>query len=94
MKRREKTYESGRLKIIAHFKKQRRKATLAWIIFEVAAICADFFLTKAIFDKGYLQWFLIALFFVVVFPTTLLSKKLKSLSKTEREQLKLLETDF
>ncbi len=94
MRRNEAIYEKRSAEIKAHFKKERRKALLIWLVFEIIAIPAAYFITKAAFDGRFLQWFLVALFFIVLFPTTLMSAKLKTLSRTEREQIKLLETDF
>ncbi len=94
MKRNEAAYEKAKQEITAHFKKEKRKAAIIWVVFEVAAVALDFFLTKLIFGVNFLQWFLVALFFIVVFPTTLLSKKLKELSRSQNEQIKLSETNF
>lgn len=94
IKRNEIQYEKEKAAIKKHFRKERRKATVKWIIFEILAVAADFGITKLIFNERYLQWFLVVLFFVIVFPTTLYSKKMKSLSKSEAEQIRLSETNF
>lgn len=94
IKRNEIQYEKEKAAIKEHFRKERRKTTVKWIIFEILAVAADFGITKLIFNERYLQWFLVVLFFVVVFPTTLHSKKMKSLSNSESEQIRLSETNF
>ncbi len=94
MRKNEASYEKRTAEIKTHFKMERRKALLIWLVFEIIALPAAYFITKAAFDGRFLQWFLVAIFFIVLFPTTLMSSKLKALSRTEREQIRLLETDF
>ena len=90
---REEKAEQRKAEITLHFKKQKRKAILIWLAFEIAAISASLLLTKIAFDTAYLHWFLISLFFIFVFPVTVLSKKLKALNLQEREQKKFAEIE-
>lgn len=82
-------HEKKKREITEHFKKEKRKAFIVWAVFEIAAVGAG----GALLAKQHLQWFLVALFFVVVFPTTLLSKKLKELSALQEKQIKLAESE-
>lgn len=86
MKTREEKSELKKAEITEHFKKEKRKCLIIWFIFELFAILLSYFIMKLIFDAAYLSYFLISLFFILVFPITMLSKKLKALSKQEREQ--------
>lgn len=86
--------EIEKKKIKDHFKREKLKVTLIFWSCDIAAVLLSFFLTKVIFNEKYLQWFLISLFFIVVFPITQYSKKQKELTKTEREQIKFLEQDI
>ncbi|MBQ0083238.1 MAG: hypothetical protein KBS52_00520 [Clostridiales bacterium] len=91
MIRREAQIERKKAEIAEHFKKEKRKAVIIWIIFEVVAVALSFIITKSVFDEKFLQWFLVSLFFLVVFPITVLSKKLKTLSKQETTQKQFAE---
>lgn len=86
--------ELEKQKIKEHFKRERRKVSLIFWGGEVAVVLLSYLLTKAIFGHKYLQWFLISLFFIVVFPITQYSKKQKELTKTEREQIRFTEQDI
>lgn len=86
--------EAEKKKIKDHFRRERLKVTLIFWSCDILAVAASLFLTKLIFNEKYLQWFLISLFFIVVFPITQYSKKQKELTKAEREQIKFLEQDI
>ncbi len=92
-----KTYEKVEMekqKIKDHFKRERTKASLIFWGCDIAAVLLSYFLTKVIFNEKYLQWFIISLFFIVVFPITQYSKKQKELTKAQCEQIKFLEQDM
>lgn len=91
MKTSEAQIERRKAEISAHFKKEKRKALIIWIVFEAVAVVLSFVITKAVFDEKFLQWFLVSLFFLVVFPITVLSKKLKALSRQENTQKQFAE---
>lgn len=86
--------EIEKAKIRGHFKKERLKVSLIFWPCDIAAVIVSFFLTKLFFNQNHLVAFIVSLFFIVVFPITQYSKKLKELSRTEREQIKLLEQDM
>lgn len=86
--------EQKKAEIKEHFKRQRRKTTAIFLVFEVAAVALAYILTRLIFEGNYLQWFLVSLFFIVVFPITQYSKKQKELTKAERQQIEFAEQDI
>ena len=90
---REEKAELRKAEITAHFKKEKRKAFIIWVVFEIVSVTASLLITKAVFGGNYLHWFLVSLFFLIVFPTTVVSKKLKTLSRQEREQKQFAELE-
>ena len=86
--------EQEKQKIKAHFNRERLRVALIFWACDIVAVFLSFLVTRLIFNEKYLQWFLISLFFIVVFPITQYSKKQKELTKTEREQIKFLEQDI
>ena len=90
MRKNEEKLNAEKEKIKQHFKKERKKVTAIFLIFEVVAIVAAWLLTGLV----YIHWFLVALFFIVVFPTTQYSKKQKELTKAEATQLGFSEQEY
>ena len=86
--------EMEKAKIKEHFKKERLKVSLIFWPADIAAVIASYFLTKLFFNQNHLVAFIVSLMFIVVFPITQYSKKQKQLTRTEHEQIKLLEQDI
>lgn len=84
-------YEQKVSEIKQKYKALRKKQSLVFWLCDAAAVIVVLFILKLIFKENYLQWFIISLLFVVVFPTTMHSKKLKQLNKIEQEQIRLAE---
>ena len=86
--------EKEKQQIKEHFKKEKRKATLIFWSCDIAAVVVSYFLTNVIFREKFLQWFLVSLLFIVVFPITQFSKKLKQLRRAEEQQIKFSQQDM
>lgn len=84
-------YEQKVSQIKQKYKALRKKQSLIFWLCDTAAVIFVFLLLKLFFKENYLQWFIISLLFVVVFPTTMHSKKLKQLNKIEQMQIRLAE---
>ena len=86
--------EIERQKIADHFKKEKKKVWLSFIIIEIVLLVGSWFICNlASPTQGYI-YFIIALFFTLVFPITQFSKKMKELTRQEKEQLGFAEQDY
>ena len=86
--------EKAKQEIIEHFKKQRRRLALIFWPCDIAAVIIAAVVVKALTDgANFVQWFIIALLFVLVFPITMYSKKMTALKRTEQEQIRLAQQD-
>ncbi len=86
--------EAEKEKIRQHFKKEKRKTAIIFWSCDIAAVIVSYILTNVFFREKFLQWFLISLLFIVVFPITQYSKKLKELRRTEEQQIKFTQQDI
>lgn len=86
--------EKRKAEITEHFKKQRRRLALIFWPCDLAAVAITTLIIKMVSNgANFVQWFIIALLFVLVFPITLYSKKMTSLKRTEQEQIRLAQQD-
>lgn len=86
--------EKRKAEITEHFKKQRRKLSLIFWPCEIVALAVAAIIIDALTDGAdFVQWFIIALLFVLVFPITMYSKKLTALKRTEQEQIRFAQQD-
>lgn len=86
--------EKQKAEITEHFKKQRRKLTLIFWPCDIAAVIIAAIVVKALTDgANFVQWFILALLFVLVFPITMYSKKMTQLKRTEQKQINLAQQD-
>ena len=86
--------EAEKQKISEHFKKEKKKAWITFFVLEVVLLGGAWLLCNLLApDQPYI-WFIISLFFTVVFPITQVSKKMKDLTRQEREQLGFAEQDY
>ena len=86
--------EAEKQKISEHFKKEKKKVWITFFITEILLLSAAWIIcTLAAPDQPYI-WFVISLFFTLVFPITQFSKKMKELTKLEKEQLGFAEQDY
>lgn len=86
--------EKEKQEIRKHFKREKRKVTLIFWTGEIIAVALSYILTNIIFREKFLQWFLVSLLFIVVFPITQYSKKQKELRRTEEQQIKFSQQDM
>ncbi len=86
--------EKEKQEIRKHFKREKRKVTLIFWTGEIIAVALSYILTNIIFCEKFLQWFLVSLLFIVVFPITQYSKKQKELRRTEEQQIKFSQQDM
>lgn len=86
--------EKEKQEIRKHFKRQKREVTLIFWTGEIIAVVLSYILTNIIFREKFLQWFLVSLLFIVVFPITQYSKKQKELRRTEEQQIKFSQQDM
>ncbi len=86
--------EAEKQKIAEHFKKEKKKTWIIFLVGEVVLLVAAWIICNlAAPDQPYI-WFFISLFFTVVFPITQFSKKMKELTRLEKEQLGFAEQDY
>ncbi|MBQ7107033.1 MAG: hypothetical protein IJN93_05920 [Clostridia bacterium] len=86
--------EREKAQIIEHFKKQRRKLALIFWPCDIAAVIIAAIVVRVLTDgANFVQWFILALLFVLVFPITMYSKKMTQLKKTEQKQINLAQQD-
>lgn len=86
--------EAERQKINGHFKKEKKNVWLIFIIGEPLLLIITWLICNlAAPDQPYI-WFFIALLFTLVFPITQFSKKMKELTRLEKEQLNFAEQDY
>lgn len=86
--------EIEREKISAHFKSEKKKVWISFIAIEAVLLIGSWIICNMLSpSQGYI-YFVIALFFTLVFPITQFSKKMKELSRQEREQLGFAEQDY
>ncbi len=87
--------EREKTKITEHFKKQRRRLALIFWPCDIAAVVLSAIIIDAVTaGADFVQWFIIALLFVLVFPITMYSKKMASLKRTEQTQINLAQQDL
>ncbi len=86
--------EKEKQKIREHFKREKRKVTLIFWTGEAIAVTLDYILTKVFFRESFLQWFLVSLLFILVFPITQYSKKQKALRRAEEQQIEFSQQDM
>ena len=86
--------EAEKQKIADHFKKEKKKAWIIFFVLEIALLGGAWLLCNLLApDQPYI-WFIISLFFTLIFPITQVSKKMKDLTRQEREQLGFAEQDY
>lgn len=86
--------EAKRQKIADHFKKEKKKVWISFIIIEIVLLVGSWIICNLVSPaQGYI-YFIIALFFTLVFPITQFSKKMKELTHQEKEQLGFAEQDY
>lgn len=81
-------------KINRHFKKEKQKVWLIFIIGEPILLITDWLICRLAAPTQPFIWFAISLLFTLVFPITQFSKKLKELSRTEKEQIGFAEQEY
>ncbi|MBR3961335.1 MAG: hypothetical protein IKK13_03880 [Clostridia bacterium] len=86
--------EAEKQKIADHFKKEKKKVWISFIIIEIVLLVGSWIICNLVSPvQGYI-YFIIALFFTRVFPITQFSKKMKELTHQEKEQLGFAEQDY
>lgn len=86
--------ESEKQKIADHFKKEKKKTWITFFVVEALLLGGAWLLCNLLApDQPYI-WFIISLFFTLIFPITQLSKKMKDLTRQEREQLGFAEQEY
>lgn len=86
--------DAERQKITAHFKREKKKVWTIFIVGEIVLLAAAWLICNlAAPDQPYI-WFFISLFFTLVFPITQFSKKMKELTRQEKEQIGFAEQDY
>ncbi len=86
--------EIERQKVTNHFKNEKKKVWLTFAIIEVVLLLGSWLICNlASPAQGYI-YFITALFFTLVFPITQFSKKMKELTRQEKEQLGFAEQDY
>lgn len=86
--------EIEREKIHNHFKNEKKKVWVIFIISEIILLVAAWVLTGLLAGQQQIAWFVISLFFTLVFPITQFSNKMKKLTAQEKEQLGFAEQDY
>ncbi len=86
--------EAQKQKINEHFKKQKKKVWISFFVLEIVLLSGAWLICSLIApDQPYI-WFFISLLFTLVFPITQFSKKMKELTKLEKEQIGFAEQDY
>ncbi len=86
--------EAERQKINGHFKKEKKKVWITFFILEILLLSAAWILSSILAPSQPYIWFFIFLLFTLVFPITQFSKKMKELTRLEKEQLGFAEQDY
>lgn len=86
--------EEQKQKINEHFKKEKKKVWISFFAIEVFLLGGAWLICNLVApDQPYI-WFFISLLFTLVFPITQLSKKMKELTRLEKEQIGFAEQDY
>lgn len=86
--------ELERERISKHFKNEKKKVWIIFIVSEVLLLSAAWIICNLAAPTQPYIWFFISLFFTVVFPITQFSKKMKELTRQEKEQIGFAEQDY
>ncbi len=86
--------EAERGKIGEHFKKEKKKTWITFFVSEIVLLSVAFLICWLLAKEQFYIYFIISLFFTLVFPITQFSKKMKELTRLEKEQLGFAEQDY
>ncbi len=86
--------EAERQKITEHFKKEKKKAWISFIVTEIILLSVAFIVCYLAAKEQFYIYFFISLLFTLVFPITQFSKKMKDLTRLQKEQLGFAEQDY
>lgn len=86
--------EAEKQKINEHFKKEKKKVWLILIVGEPLLLAITWLICNLAAPTQAYIWFFISLLFTLVFPITQFSKKMKELTRLEKEQIGFAEQDY
>lgn len=86
--------DAEKQKISQHFKKEKKKVWLIFIVGEPLLLAAAWLICSLAAPTQPYIWFVISLLFTLVFPITQFSKKMKELTRQEKEQIGFAEQEY
>ena len=86
--------DAEKKKIEEHFKNEKKKVWITFFVSEIILLSAAFLICWLVAREQFYIWFIISLFFTLVFPITQFSKKMKELTRLQKEQLGFAEQDY